>query len=67
MQKTALNPASKKHSMDDCVWTKEHGSGFHWVTHCGHEFVLVDENPKTCEFVFCPYCGASIILYDIDQ
>ena len=61
----SLNPQHAAPATSDCTWTSSPDNDYHWITHCGNEFVLVDANPRACHFHFCPYCGGSIILYGV--
>ncbi len=62
-----LFPHPRRSPTETCTWTRERGSQFHWVTHCGEEFVFVDGNPRECRLRFCPYCGGAIVIVDIKE
>ena len=45
---------------DTCTWTQD-SSGELYATECGKSFHFVEQVLSESDFMFCPYCGKTLI------
>ena len=48
--------------MDKCEWVEEKISFY--TTKCGNEFMFEEGGPIQSEFVYCPFCGKEIEVFE---